>query len=785
MIGAVKRRPRLWALIVLGLVAGIAFWRCLPEPLFDSPYSVVLLDRNATLLGARIAADEQWRFPPDKTLPEKFSQALVTFEDKRFYSHPGVDPLAVSRALYSNIRQARIVSGASTLSMQVIRLARRNRERSYWEKLIEMILALRLELRYDKAQILALHAAHAPFGGNVVGLEAASWRYFGRSPQQLSWAESCTLAVLPNSPSLIHPGKNRHRLQEKRDALLQDLHREGIINTLDLELALAEPLPQRPLDLPHLAPHLLETLRAQDLPPRLHSTLDKPLQEAAQAIVQQHAQALSLKGVHNAAALIIDNENFEVLAYIGNSGIGAANAHGQSIDITRRARSTGSILKPLLFASMLQSGDILPTTLVPDIPTQYSGYIPNNYDRRFRGAVSAQDALARSLNVPAVRMLRMHGVNRFYDFLQQMGMSSLHRSADGYGLTLILGGAEGSLWDLAGMYSNLTYIAKDRQDAQHYHRLKVLTDADSQTKTRAQIGAPAAWLTLDALLQVTRPGLEGHWRNFSSSRKIAWKTGTSYGLRDAWAIGSDARHTVAVWVGNASGEGRAGLTGLGAAAPILFDLFNRLPAAQGFDMPRAKMKQIDVCQDDGFLYDGKCATRTVWIAQDSHFSRISAHHVTLHLDHAQTWRVHGDCYPVHEMIHKTWFILPPAQAYYYRRYHADYRKLPPMRRDCRDNDAVTAQKKPIALLYPAAHSRVYIPVDLDGKKSKIVFEAVHRDSNAILYWHLDEDYLGYTQTYHQLALDIAPGHHRLTLVDEQGKRLSREFEVLGKQAAGE
>ncbi|GMR24546.1 MAG: hypothetical protein BMS9Abin37_3103 [Acidobacteriota bacterium] len=268
------------------------------------------------------------------------------------------------------------------------------------------------------------------------------------------------LAVLPNAPALIHPGRRRDALKTKRDDLLRRLHANGSISELDLELALTEPLPDQPHPLPRSAPHLLETLRASGGNPRYQTTLDAELQEAANAIVREHVARLKLQGIHNAAALIVNNIDFEVLAYVGNAEWSIDNDLGYAVDVVKRPRSTGSILKPLLFAAMLESGDLLPTTLVPDVPTQYAGYMPENYDHAYRGAVAADVALARSLNVPAVRLLRQHGIDRFYDFMKHFGMTTLNRTPDEYGLTLILGGAETTLWDMAGIYSNLAGIAR-------------------------------------------------------------------------------------------------------------------------------------------------------------------------------------------------------------------------------------------------------------------------------------------------------------------------------------
>jgi penicillin-binding protein 1C len=345
--------------------------------------------------------------------------------------------------------------------MQVIRMAREDPPRTYKEKLIEMIMATRLELGYSKREILSLYAAHAPFGGNVVGLDAAAWRYFSRSAEQLSWAEASTLAVLPNSPALIHPGKNRKLLLAKRDRLLRALHADGQLNDLELDLALHEALPDEPVALPRHASHLLDTLAASGgvKTQRFETMLDAGLQTSIEGIVERYGRDLDKQAIHNAAVVVIDNVSFEVLAYVGNTPGPLSDDAGHAVDIVRRPRSTGSVLKPLLFAAMLQEGEILPNTLIPDLPTQYGGFMPENFDKTYRGAVPAQLALARSLNIPAVRMLNQHGVPRFHAYLKQSGMTTLTRTPDDYGLTLILGGAEGTLWDVSAMYANIADTA--------------------------------------------------------------------------------------------------------------------------------------------------------------------------------------------------------------------------------------------------------------------------------------------------------------------------------------
>jgi len=627
-----------------------------------------------------------------------------------------------------------------------------------------------------------LYASHAPFGGNVVGLQAAAWRYFGLGPEVLSWAEACTLAVLPNSPALIHPGRNRAALLDKRNRLLQRLAERAVIAKLDYELALREPLPSQPLALPSDAPHLLATLQAQAPGQhRFQTTLDRALQRTASAVLQEHARTLAARSVHNAAGLIIDNRSFEVLAYVGNAAWSVDSPHGLAVDIVRRPRSTGSILKPLLYAAMLEAGEILPSTLIPDVPTQYAGYMPENFDRLYRGMVPADVALAQSLNVPAVRMLQQHGVHRFYGFLEQAGLTTLVRPPDDYGLTLILGGAEATLWEITNQYANLAHITRQIHPGQNltYQQARVLPEISADTHRPTEIGPAAAWFTLRALLEVARPGDEAHWKSFATSRQIAWKTGTSWGLRDAWSIGNTSQYTVGVWAGNADGEGQPGLTGATAAAPLMFALFDRLPVSEWFVEPTLLMKEVEVCVNDGYLANGACESQRQRVPSSSHFDRLSPYNQRVHLSANGRQRVDSSCEPIHQMRHENWFVLPPSAEFYYRRQHSHYKTLPGYRSDCAG--AQSSAQTVMDFIYPNSGTRLYIPIDLGTQRGRTVFEAVHRVSSASLRWHLDDQYLGETQTYHQQALDISTGPHVITIVDEQGNRLSRRFEVLGKE----
>ena len=574
----------------------IFYYFCLPTSLFTNQFSTVVYDRDGNLAGARIAGDGQWRFPDDSIVSEKFNKAIITFEDQYFRYHPGFNPVSILRAVKQNIEAGKIISGGSTISVQVIRLFRNHKKRSIIEKIIEIFLSTRLEVGYSKNEILRLYSLNAPFGGNVVGINAASWRYFGRSPKNLSWAEAALLAILPNSPSSIHPGKNREHLLNKRNLLLKRLYVKGAMDKNMYELSLLEPIPIKPLPLPDFCPQLTELLKNKYKGKAIESTIKCSIQENISRIVLDYSNQLQINEIHNACVLVLEVNTGNVLAYVGNvPGISSVN-DGREVDLIQASRSTGSILKPLLYTAMLQEGLILPGTLIPDIPTRISGFKPDNYDLSFDGAVPAKRALARSLNIPAVRMLQNYGVPKFQNFLQKMGMQTLVFSPEHYGLTLIVGGAEGKLWDIVGIYAGLartlnSYTAYNRYSGDLIHPPVICYQKSgsginkNNSETPVIVNAGAIWSTFEALIEVNRPEEEAGWVNLSSSRKIAWKTGTSYGFRDAWAIGTTPEFVVGVWVGNADGEGRPGLTGVGSAAPLLFRVFNTLPQTSWFQKP--------------------------------------------------------------------------------------------------------------------------------------------------------------------------------------------------------
>ncbi|WP_290397125.1 penicillin-binding protein 1C [Bacteroides acidifaciens] len=770
--------------VMLGIITLLVFGYmfCLPRQLFHVPYSTVVTDRNEELLGARIASDGQWRFPPRKTTPEKIKQCLITFEDKHFHHHWGVNPLSIGRAIYQNTKHKRIISGGSTLTMQTIRLSR-NESRTFGEKIIEMIWATRLEFRASKEEILSMYVSHAPFGGNVVGLDAAAWRYFGHSAEELSWAESAMLAVLPNAPAMIHLSKGRKMLLSKRNRLLKQLLEEKIIDSSTYELAVTEPLPDEPHPLPQIAPHLVSHFYKERNGQYTRSTIDRGIQTHIEDLAERWSNEFNRSDIRNLAILVIDIPANQVIAYCGNVHFDRKQS-GNQVDVIQAPRSTGSILKPFLYYAMLQEGSLLPDMLLPDIPININGFTPQNFSLQYEGAVPASEALARSLNIPAVMMLQRYGVPKFHNFLQQTGFKTITRPSSHYGLSLILGGAEATLWDVTNVYAQMgRALVPDltpRLTKEKEAKITEAKDEDEEEKEEKEEKKTArhtyiwdkgaVWQTFNALKEVNRPE-EIDWKSIPSMQAIAWKTGTSYGFRDAWAVGVTPRYAIGVWVGNATGEGKPGLVGAQTAGPVLFDIFNYLPASSWFERPTGVFVDAEVCRQSGHLKGRFCEeTDTVLILPAGLRTDACPYHHLITLAADEKHRVYENCANTEPVFQKSWFTLPPVWEWYYKQHHPEYRPLPPFKAGCGEDTF-----QPMQFIYPPINAHIRLPKQLDGSKGFLTVELAHIDPNATVFWHLDDTYLMQTQDFHKISLQPTSGKHSLTAVDGEGNTVSTTF----------
>ncbi len=801
----------------------LAFLAAIPSPSFPGGLSVAVYARRGELLGAAVSESGQWRLPSGKTVPPRFVQALSTYEDKRFFSHAGVDPIALARAVLQNARAGKIVSGGSTISMQVARLGRPGSERAIGEKALEALMAIRLELFQGKSGVLRLYAENAPFGGNVVGIEAASFRFFGRPPASLSWAEAATLAVLPNAPSAAHPGKNRELLQSKRDRLLRAMAQAGKMGEGDLALALAEPLPPSPFDLPRLAPQLVDRFVASAAggnaagrvglgAARVETTIDASLQERATDILARRVARLEEGGVFNGACIVARVDTGEVLAYVANvpadvaSAVGAragtrSGSHGEAVDLVRAERSSGSLFKPFLYAAALDAGELGPRSLLPDVPTRYGSYEPENNLGNYSGAVRADEALARSLNVPFVRLLKSFGVERFRDLLVSTGMTTLRRRAEDYGLTLILGGAETDLWEIAGRFAALArtaasagragsrasgesqvfdlgltreeLAARPRRPESLFGRALPSSPWTRSRKSRAPRRKRRGRTTPRRAASPGRParasatGTRGRSASTApSSSASGWETRAGragHRLKGLPRPRPYSSTCSATWTPGLSGRTRLGRplwrptreirTPTRPARPSARSRSAPIPGwAAGPDCPRVEMalvpaaaKSLPVCP---------YCTR-VALSADGRY-RVRAEEED----------------PANVRIEKL-FVLPPAMERYFSR-NLDYKSLPPWK----PGSAQSGSDNSLAIIAPEDGASLFIPVEITGRPGATVFTAAHRDRGAVVFWQLDGEYLGSTRGVHALEARPGPGPHTLTVVDGLGRSVSRHFTVL-------
>lgn len=767
----------------LVLLALFVYWLlCLPSPLFKDPLATVVESHEGTLLGARIADDGQWRFPPLDSVPYKFERCILLFEDEHFYLHPGFNPIAMSKALWGNLTTD-TRRGGSTITQQVIRLSRKGKQRSYAEKGVELLKATRLEAGYSKKEILNLYATYAPFGGNVVGLETAAWRYYSVPAARLSWGQMAALAVLPNNPSMVRPGRNEAVLRQKRDRLLKKLWETGEIDETTYRLALLEELPGKPYALPQITPHLVDRVQTESRGQRVQTTIRTPIQRELNRIAQTHYEILKQNEIYNLAMIVIEVESKEIIGYVGNAPTDVN--HEKDVDIITRSRSTGSTLKPLLYAGMLDEGRILPKMLVADIPTRINTYQPQNFNKEYQGAVPADYAIARSLNVPAVRMLKEYGLPTFYEDLKKMKLGGLNKPSGHYGLAIILGGAESSLFELTKTYAGLGHTLngftasssayrEESFEGYHFRKIQKNTLPSRLNKDPEVFGAGAIFNTLETLREVNRPSGEENWQFYEDAQPIAWKTGTSFGFKDAWAVGVTPQYAIGVWVGNADGEGRPGITGVQAAAPVFFDVLHNLPTnGDWFKTPYDALERVDTCKKSGYKAGSSCQDKEVIWAPIVSLDRLTCpYHKEVYISKEESYRVNSDCYERDAMKVKTYFTLPPSMEFYYAARHPDYKELPPVHPECQvDGEDL------MAFIYPHSDEGILLSKDFDEQVNEVIFKIVHRNPEKKVFWYLDDTYIGVTEDFHELALVPKSGRHSLTVVDEDGNEIKKTVNI--------
>lgn len=567
--------PTLWmtlAAIGLAIVVIFAGWVASlgPLPLGEArEVSTTIVDRHGKLLRAYAMADGRWRLPVHAAteVDPTYLTLLLAYEDHRFRSHNGVDLLALGRAAVQLVTRGHIVSGGSTITMQLARLMEPRRQRSIHAKLRQMVRAIEIEHDMSKDQILDLYLALAPYGGNLEGIRAASIAYFGKEPKRLSLSEAALLVALPQSPENRRLDRYPNAARAARDRVLDRMVEEGVVSNADAAAAKAVAVPKLRKPMPILAPHsadaAMSSVKGKSV---VALTLDAPLQQALETLA--HDRAIALGPNISVAILVVDNVSGEVLARVGSPDYFDDRRAGQ-VDMTRAVRSPGSTLKPFIYGLAFEDGFVHPESLIDDRPIRFGSYAPENFDMTFQGTVPVRKALQMSLNVPAVALLDRVGASRLSSRLRQAGADLVLPKDEAPGLAMGLGGVGITLQDLVQLYSGLARLGNVRP------LLEIESQRGEEREPERLLDQVAAWQVGNVLLGTPPPENGVH-------NRIAFKTGTSYGYRDAWSIGFDGRMTIGVWVGRPDGAPVPGIAGRTAAAPILFDAFARtgkLPAA--------------------------------------------------------------------------------------------------------------------------------------------------------------------------------------------------------------
>ncbi len=797
------------------LIANLVF--PLPVEKLHPPSSTVVLDRHGEWLRAFTASDDSWRIP-EPSLAEispTLRTAVLTYEDRWFYYHVGINPFSIAQALVTNIKAGRVVRGGSTITMQLARMME-PKSRTIPNKIIEMFRALQLETRYSKDEIFTLYLNMAPYGGNIVGSTAASRLYFNKAPNRLSLGEAALLAAIPNSPTRLRPDLHHANAVRARDKVLKRMVTFGKISDREFREAASEPVPTARYPMPFSAPHLTRRLKdshrgsaspssnlSRSIHPagksvkgngirvnRIHSTIDARIQNLGERILRESLAPLRREGISTGAIIVMDTKSREVLALVGSYSFFDQNGEGQ-VDGTNALRSPGSALKPFIYGLAIDRGLIASESLLNDVPIDYSGYKPVNYDGEYRGYVTAREALAHSLNVPAVNLYARLKNDGIYSFLQNAGVSTLSKSKGHYGLSLILGGCELTLLELTTLYAGLANsgefaryrLTMDLSEDTYGNPARQFADtlaAASMSRAPAKrlLSREACYILTEMLTEVRRPDLPAAYEASTNLPKIAWKTGTSYGHRDAWSIGYTPDFTIGVWVGNFNGAGVSSLVGSEVAAPILFGLFTALttPATNRWFTRPGRVNTQEVCSLSGMLPSAHCPTTKF----DYHIPSVSPHaecsiHKGVHVDEEMGTTLCSHCRAgrtYRRVVFEEW---PVAIGTWLKRNGFAIPEMPAHYSAC---TGLVAGHSPI-VVSPSEDSEYHIRAGIPLEDQKISLQASVSNRTKRIFWFLDGQLIFSGDPAEKVFLTPVAGKHRLTCVDDEGRSTNQTLIIKG------
>ena len=703
-------------------------------------YSKVVLDRKGEILSVFLNSEEEFHIKYDGEVPETLKTAVINYEDKKFYSHSGVDYPRILKSFFNNMT-GRKKMGASTISMQVVKLLE-PKKRTYFNKLVEVVKAYKLESEFSKEEILKIYLNNVPYGSNIVGYSGAIKMYFNKEVKDLSYAEATLLAVLPNSPGILNLKKNNDKLETKRNRLLKTLLDRKLIDERQYKFSLLEKFPNKIYYYEKKAPQFSIFLKNRYPEKIIKSTLDYNLQKKLEKIVHDYSNAMKDVGINNAAVLVVNNKTKEVLAYVASQDFYDKRNNGE-IDGLQAKRSPASLLKPFLFALSIDDGLIVPDSIYPDVPIYFGNFYPKNSSNTFTGMVKIEEALIKSLNIPFVKLLSDYGVDRFYYFLENNDNYPEDRF-DKYGLSLILGTREMRPVDIGKLYIGLANYGK-------VSNLKY-TLTEDKPKEYQQFSMGASYLTLETLSRVVRPGNE---KLYSEQRPISWKTGTSYGMKDAWSVGVSPDYTVLVWLGNFNQKSIFSLSGVETAGNLLFKVFNIVDInSKTFEKPTDDLKEIEIDEKTGYRKFYDVESKKVFYPKDAKLLRISPYYKKIFVDE-NDMEIDSRSPNFDKRKEKIVIEYPIEVSNYF------------FLNGVREN-------KNVKIAYPVQNLNIFVPKDFDGYKK--VAMKLYNPNNEYVYWYLDEDYVGYSNEKEKFfELDI--GKHKLTIITENGAREEVKFNI--------
>jgi penicillin-binding protein 1C len=731
----------------------------------NDDYSQMILASDGSILHVFLSNDDKWRLKAEwNDISPSLRKTIVFKEDRYFYWHFGINPFAVFRAVVLNIFKGERVSGASTITMQLARLLE-PRTRTYGHKLIEMFRSVQLEWHCSKNDILLEYLNHLPYGGNIEGVKSASLIYFQQMPEALSLSQLVTLSIIPNNPSRYAAGSNMEQLRSDRDRWLKKFEGKQLFEMSDVADALNEPLEivrnEMPGNIPHLAVRLHQSFPQY---PVLQTSIDPELQSRIETIVSSFILPLKGNGISNAAVLVVRNRDRHVVSYLGSADFNDAGTFGQ-VDGVKAVRSPGSTLKPYLYALAIDKGIITPQSVLSDVPVNYDGYDPENYDGDYRGQITAENALALSLNIPAVNLLSRMGEEAFFDRLTRAGFGKIERQRKELGLSVILGGCGVTLEELTGLYASFA-------DGGNFSALNYLGSIQ-EFRTDSLVSEASAFMITEILTRLKRPDFPANTQQVISLPKVAWKTGTSYGRKDAWSIGYNPDFTVGVWVGNFQARGVPELNGSDYAAPLLFRIFTLLDEGhevKWFKEPPGVHHRI-VCSRSGLPPNSFCDDLITGQYIPGVSPAQKCEHMRLvHVNADSNLSYCRSCLPATGYIDKYYPNYPPEIIAYMSENDIPFERIPAHNPACerifQDNAPV------ITSLTPNAEYFLF-----RGENQRLRLSCHSENDVNTVYWYLNDEFLESSDPEKPVFVEPPEGGIKISCVDDKGRNTDIRIKV--------